>query len=255
MIALRSVELVTTAGFTTCSSTVYQLAGCTTYVKAFSAVAVPPGVVTTTLFAPTVPPGAIVVMLDEETTTKFAVATPPTFTVVAPVKLVPVIVIDVPPFTPPDIGETDEIVGGATYVNAFVAVAVPFVVITETFFAPTVPTGVTAVTIVGETICIFVAGTLSTLTLKASDRSVPTIVIKLPPRVEPVLGVIDVIVLANRSEVLATRNPRFEFLYVIGISNLKDDRHWSAGPLHPQLRITRQFPMVGPVGFIAGLDE
>jgi hypothetical protein len=95
------------------------------YVNAFVAVAVPPGVVTATLFAPTVPAGVTAVMLVDETTTTLVAGTPPTVTLVAPVRFVPVIVIAVPPAVEPVTGETEEIVGGAKYVNAFVAVAVP----------------------------------------------------------------------------------------------------------------------------------
>ena len=83
------------------------------YVNAFVAVAVPLGVVTATLFAPTVPAGVTAVMLVDETTTTLVAATPPTVTLVAPVKLVPVIVIAVPPAVEPEVGETEEIVGGA----------------------------------------------------------------------------------------------------------------------------------------------
>ena len=106
VIALRKVTLVTTAAFGTCSSTVYQ-----TYVNAFVAVAVPFGVVTATLFAPRVPAGVTAVTLVDETTTTLVAATPPTVTLVAPVKLVPVIMIAVPPAVEPVAGETEEMAG------------------------------------------------------------------------------------------------------------------------------------------------
>ena len=92
VIALRKVTFVTTAAFGTCSSTVYQ-----TYVNASAALAVPLGVVTATLCAPTVPAGVTAVMLVDETTTTLVAATPPTVTLVAPVKFAPVIVIGAPP--------------------------------------------------------------------------------------------------------------------------------------------------------------
>ena len=92
VIALRKVTFVTTAAFGTCSSTVYQ-----TYVNASAALAVPLGVVTATLCAPTVPAGVTAVTLVDETTTTLVAATPPTVTLVAQVKLVPVIVIGAPP--------------------------------------------------------------------------------------------------------------------------------------------------------------
>ena len=113
VIAFRSVTLVTTAASGACSSTVYQPVG-TTYVNAFVAVAVPPGVVTATLFAPTVPAGVTAVMLVDETTTTLVAATPPTVTLVAQVKSQPVIVIGVPPAVEPDIGVIDVIVGSGS---------------------------------------------------------------------------------------------------------------------------------------------
>ncbi len=144
-------------------------------------------------------------MLVNETTTTLVAGTPSTVTLVAPVKLVPVIVIAVPPAVEPVAGETEEIVGGATYVNAFVAVAVPLGVVTATLCAPTVPAGVTAVTLVDETTTL-VAATPPTVTLVAPVKLVPVIVIAVPPAVEPDVGVIDVIV-GSRSGVLTTRNP------------------------------------------------
>jgi hypothetical protein len=187
VIAFRIVTFVTTAASTYCSSTVYPSVG-TTYVNAFVAVALPFGVVTTTLFAPTVPAGVTAVTLVDETTTTLVAATPPTVTLVAPVRFVPVIVIGVPPAVEPVAGETEEIVAGAKYVNAFVAVAVPPGVVTATLFAPTVPAGVTAVMLVDETTTTLVAGTPPTVTLVAPVRFVPVIVIAVPPAVEPVTG-------------------------------------------------------------------
>ena len=139
-----------------------------TYVNAFVAVAVPPGVVTATLFAPTVPAGVTAVMLVNETTTTLVAATPPTVTLVAPVRFVPVIVIAVP--VEPVTGETEELVGGANYVNAFVAVAVSPGVVTATLCAPAVPAGVTAVTLDDEITTTLVAATPPTVTLVAPVR-------------------------------------------------------------------------------------
>ncbi len=76
--------------------------------------AVPPGVVTTTGFAPAVPAGVTAVTLVEEFTTTLVAATPPTVTLLAPVRFVPVIVIAVPPIVEPLVGLTDVIVGGTT---------------------------------------------------------------------------------------------------------------------------------------------
>ena len=144
------------------------------------------------------------VTLVEETTTTLVAATPPTVTLVAPVKLVPVIVIAVPPAVEPEVGETEEIVGGARYVNAFVAVALPPGVVTATLFAPTVPAGVTAVTLVDETTTTLVAAIPPTVTLVAPVKLVPVIVIAVPPAVEPEVGVTEEMA---GSRVLATRKP------------------------------------------------
>ena len=147
-----------------------------------------------TLFAPAVPAGVTAVTLVAEFTTKLVAATPPTDTLLAPVRNVPVIVIAVPPRVEPLVGVTDVIVGGTTYVNAFVNVAVPPAVVTATLFAPAVPAGVTAVTLVAETTTTLVAATPPTVTLLAPVRFVPVIVIAVPPIVEPLVGLTDVIV-------------------------------------------------------------
>ena len=144
-------------------------------------------------------------MLVDETTTTLVAATPPTVTLVAPIKFAPVIVIAVPPAVEPVAGETEEIVGGAKYVNAFVAVAVSFGVVTTTPLAPAVPAGVTAVMLVDETTTTLVAATPPTVTLIAPVKFAPVIVIAVPPKVEPEVGLIAVI--AASSGFLATRKP------------------------------------------------
>ena len=77
-------------------------------------VAVPPTVVTATLLAPAVPAGVFAVMEVALTTTTLVAATPFTFTLVAPVKLVPVIVNAVPAVSGPELGLTVVMVGAAT---------------------------------------------------------------------------------------------------------------------------------------------
>ena len=67
------------------------------------------------------------------------------------------------------------------YVNAPLAVAVPFAPVTSTDAAPTDPAGVTAVTVVEFTATTSVAGTPPTLTLVAPFRKDPVIVIAVPP--------------------------------------------------------------------------
>ena len=76
------------------------------YVNNVLAALVPPGVVTRMLFAPAVPAGVVQVMEVAETTTTLVQAAPPTVTPVAPVKLVPVSVMLVPPAVEPVAGET-----------------------------------------------------------------------------------------------------------------------------------------------------
>ena len=75
---------------------------------------VPPGVVTKTLAAPTVPAGVVAVMVVELTKAKVAALTPPMVTPVAPVKSVPVMVMLVPPAVEPLVGEILITVGATT---------------------------------------------------------------------------------------------------------------------------------------------
>ena len=192
VIAFRIVVFVTTAALGACSRTMYQ--GGATKVNALAALAAPYGVVTATLTAPTVPAGVTTVTLVEETTTTLVAATPPTVTLVVPSRFVPVIVINVPPAVEPDVGETDEIVGGATNVNAPLPIAFPTTVTTTTSARPAAPAGVTAVMLVGEITFKLVAATPPIVTLVVPSRSVPVIVINVPPKVEPVAGETDEIV-------------------------------------------------------------
>jgi len=82
-------------------------------VKPLVRLAVPPGVVIDTVFAPAVPAGVTAVTVVELTTLTEVAATPPIVTELVPVRFVPVIVIAVPPVVGPTFGETDEIVGAA----------------------------------------------------------------------------------------------------------------------------------------------
>ena len=75
---------------------------------------VPPAVVTFTWTVPALPAGAIAVMLVFEVTVKLEAAVVPKLTAVAPLKLVPLIVTDVPPAVEPELGEIPVIVGAAT---------------------------------------------------------------------------------------------------------------------------------------------
>jgi len=155
-------------------------------VNALVLVAGPPAVVTVTSFTPAVPAGVIAVMLVALTTTTLVAETLPTFTLVAPVKLVPVMVIEVPPNVVPDVGLTLVMVGnGTTYVNTLFNEIVPPGVVTETFLAPAVEAGVTAVILPALTTTTLVAAMPPTITLVAPVKLVPVMVINVPPKVVP----------------------------------------------------------------------
>ena len=151
--------------------------------------------VTTIGFAPAEFAGVIAVMEVALATTTLVAATPPTFTPLAPVKFVPVMVMAVPPSVVPDGGLTLVMVGVRTaYVNALALLAVPLAVVTVIGLAPTPPAGVTAVITVVETATTFVAATPPTITLLALVKFVPVMVMAVPPRVEPEVGLTLVIV-------------------------------------------------------------
>ncbi len=82
-------------------------------VYAFASVPTPNGVVTTTEYRPAASAGAVAVIVVALTTTTLVAATPPIATEVAPLKPVPVIVIEVPPVVEPEFGVTDPTVGPA----------------------------------------------------------------------------------------------------------------------------------------------
>ena len=96
-----------------------------TNVNAPDLVTDPPGVVTTISFRPALETFVFAVIEVAEATLKNETATPPTVTLVAPVKFVPAIVICVPPVVGPLVGVTLVIVGAATNVKAAVLVATP----------------------------------------------------------------------------------------------------------------------------------
>ena len=67
--------------------------------------------------------------------------------------------------------------------------------VTATLFAPAVPAGTFAVMVVVEVTFSAVAATPPTVTLVVpATKFVPVIVIDVPPRVEPLVGLTDVIV-------------------------------------------------------------
>jgi hypothetical protein len=83
-------------------------------VNALADVAVPPGAVTATSAAPAVRAGVVAVMDVALFTVNALAAVPPNDTAVAPVKLVPVRVTEVPPVVGPVAGETAVIVGAVS---------------------------------------------------------------------------------------------------------------------------------------------
>ncbi len=74
---------------------------------------VPPGELTKALAAPALPAGVVALMLVELTTVTLVAAVPPRAIAVAPVKLVPVMVMVVPPAVEPLVGEILVTVGAA----------------------------------------------------------------------------------------------------------------------------------------------
>ena len=66
---------------------------------------------TTTFLAPADPAGVVQVIDVAETTTTLVQALPPTVTAAPAAKLVPVMVIAVPPAVEPELGEIDPMVG------------------------------------------------------------------------------------------------------------------------------------------------
>ena len=84
---------------------------------------VPPAVVTSTLAVPALPAGVVQVAEVEEATLTDVHATPPTVMPVAPVKLVPVMVMLVPPAVEPLVGDTAVTVGGSNEILSPPAVA------------------------------------------------------------------------------------------------------------------------------------
>jgi hypothetical protein len=119
----------------------------------------------------------------------------PNVTAVAPLKLVPVIVTDVPPVAGPEVGDIDVTVGAATYVNwsAAEVADVPPIVVTRTSTVP-VPAGEVAVIDVAELTVKPVAGVAPNVTAVAPVKPVPVMVTDVPPAVGPDVGEIEVTV-------------------------------------------------------------
>ena len=88
------------------------IVGAPIYLNAFNDVAVPLGVVRVIVFEPADPTGLTQVTEVEETTVTLVAATPSIVTLEVPVRLVPVMVIVVPPTFAPVLGFTDVVIVG-----------------------------------------------------------------------------------------------------------------------------------------------
>ena len=153
--------------------------------------AVPPAVVTATSFKPASPAVVLAVIEVALVTTTFVADTPLIFTLVAPVKFVPTMVMVVAPKVEPLDGVTLEIVGAGTkYVNEIACVVDPLGVVTTIVLAPiVVDAGVTAVIEVALTTTTLVAATPPIFTLVApATKFAPVMVIAVPPKVDPFCG-------------------------------------------------------------------
>ena len=162
------------------------------YVNAFdSAPLCPPGLVTVTFTVPAEPAGVVAVIVVLLTTVTPVAALPPRLTVAPATKLVPVIVMAVPPVVEPDTGVTLATVGGGkAYMKAFDSVPLcPPGFVTVKLAVPAVPAGVEAVMVVLFTTVILVAAVLPRVTVAPATKLVPVIVMAVPPEVGPVSGV------------------------------------------------------------------
>src|ERR1019366_6541354 len=148
---------------------------------------VPPGVVTVTSTVPTGSTGAAAVIEVSELTMTELAGAEPKVTALAPVRLVPVMVTEVPPVVRPEVGERPVTVGAGGSENenwsAVVVALVPPGVVTVTSTVPTGSTGAAAVIEVSELTMNELAGAEPKVTALAPVRSVPVIVTEVPPTV------------------------------------------------------------------------
>ena len=159
---------------------------------------VPDGVVTVTSTAPAACAGDTALMCELSVTEKLAAGVPPKLTAVAPVKLLPAMVTDVPPVVGPEFGLTLLTLGaGATNVNwsaVFGMLVVPFGFATVTSTVPAASAGDVAVTCESSTTEKEVAAVVPNLTAVAPVKPVPVMFTVVPPAVEPEFGLTLVIV-------------------------------------------------------------
>ena len=137
--------------------------------------------------------GVIQVISVALTTVNDVASTPPIVTEVAPVKSLPLIVANVPPFVLPDNGKIPVIEAGVTNVKEANVLLGPPPVRTITPKAPAGLRGVIQVIVVSSTTVILVETALPNKTDVAPVRFVPVIVILFPPALFPAGGEISLI--------------------------------------------------------------
>src|SRR5437773_3771016 len=130
------------------------------------------------------------VIVVAETTVTAVAALPPSVIVAPGAKLVPVMVMTVPPVVEPFVGATPVMGGGGpTYENPFARVALCVSgLVTTTFTAPAAWAGVVAVIVVAETTVTAGTAVPPSVTVAPGARLVPVMVMTVPPVVDPVVG-------------------------------------------------------------------
>src|SRR5579862_810962 len=165
---------------------------------------VTPFPVTVTSTVPT-PGGEVAVIVVADVTVTAGAAVVPNFTVSPVAKLVPVILISVPPAALPEVGVIDVTEGGVgTYVNlsaAPVALVTPFPV-TVTSTVPT-PGGEVAVIVVADVTVTAGAAVVPNFTVSPVAKLVPVILTAIPPAALPEVGVRAVTAGCGMSEKIA----------------------------------------------------
>ena len=175
-----------------------EIVGIPANVYPFVSVAKPPAVVKITSTAPAVLGGVTTVIEVELALTIEMPAVPPKVTPVVALRLEPVIVTVVPPAIGPDAGETLDINGAATYVNAPELVTLPPEPVTITLTTPDEPlAGVTTVIDVALELKIEVPAVPPNVTEVVPVKLVPEIVTVVPPATGPNTGDNEVIVGAS----------------------------------------------------------
>ena len=134
------------------------------------------------------PAGVVAVICVALLTVNEAAAVTPKFTAVAPVKLVPVMVTDVPPAVDPEFGLTLLTVGAAMKLKLAPQDLVPPGVVTDTLTGPAECAGVVAVIEVALTTVTLVAAAPPNVTAVAPVKLAPVIVTDVPPAAGPEFG-------------------------------------------------------------------